>query len=78
VGYGRSSIPPLECEFPEDLDVTIGFLKIYFTTEVVDLSHVPQKSPFGPVKRGLVLSRPKIKPVWGTVVIPVILQKRKM
>ncbi|KAJ2926834.1 hypothetical protein H1R20_g10256, partial [Candolleomyces eurysporus] len=46
IGYGDSSIPPFECDVPQGLDLTIGFLKFYFTSEVVDLSHVPQVSPF--------------------------------
>jgi hypothetical protein len=59
------------------LDLTIGFLKFYFTSEVTNLSHIPQPSPFSSV-RGFQLAdnRPK-KPVWGTILIPVIQRKRK-
>ncbi|KAJ2921480.1 hypothetical protein H1R20_g15619, partial [Candolleomyces eurysporus] len=84
IGHGNSSIPPFECRIPEGLDLTIGFLKIYFINEVVDLSHVPQITPFSVSEtptggmlqsRGIKVVR-KRSPVWGTVLIPVI-QKPK-
>ncbi|RXW17048.1 hypothetical protein EST38_g8799 [Candolleomyces aberdarensis] len=72
IGYGPLGIPPLECDIPEGLDLTIGFLKFYFTNQVVDLSHVPQLSPFtstrGFKNSGMV--NKKSDPVWGTVLIP--------
>ncbi|RXW17707.1 hypothetical protein EST38_g8147 [Candolleomyces aberdarensis] len=56
----------------EDVEqTTIGFFKFYFTSEVVDLSHIPQLSPFSDV-RGFTFSRERGKPVWGIVLIPVI------
>ncbi|KAJ2926726.1 hypothetical protein H1R20_g10359, partial [Candolleomyces eurysporus] len=61
-----------ELSVKEDVEqTTIGFFKFYFTSEVVDLSHIPQSSPFSDV-RGLTTARKKEKPVWGTVLIPVI------
>ncbi|KAJ2922365.1 hypothetical protein H1R20_g14743, partial [Candolleomyces eurysporus] len=86
IGYGNSSIPPFECGVPEGLDLTIGFLKVYFVNEVVDLSHVPQITPFSEMRTGGVTasaSRGRVRAqfhrrlaVWGTILIPVI-QKRK-
>jgi hypothetical protein len=78
IGYGDSEVPPIQSSIAEGLNVTIGYLKFYFTSRVVDLSHVPQQSPFLG-SRGLETSRKDVgkgePPVWGTVRIPVI-QKR--
>ncbi|KAJ2921276.1 hypothetical protein H1R20_g15820, partial [Candolleomyces eurysporus] len=61
-----------ELSVKEDVEqTTIGFFKFYFTSEVVDLSHIPQSSPFSDT-RGLNPSPVRQKPVWGTVLIPVI------
>ncbi|RXW11756.1 hypothetical protein EST38_g14099 [Candolleomyces aberdarensis] len=61
-----------ELSVKEDVEqTTIGFFKFYFTSEVVDLSHIPQSSPFSDV-RGLNIAPVRQKPVWGTVLIPVI------
>jgi hypothetical protein len=79
IGYGDSGIPPIECYVPKDLDVTIGFLKFYFTSEVVDLSHVPQISPFTDTRSIRLTPEGKKKndPVWGTILIPVIQKRTK-
>ncbi|KAJ2922355.1 hypothetical protein H1R20_g14729, partial [Candolleomyces eurysporus] len=83
IGYGDSSIPPFECGVPQGLDLTIGFLKVYFTSQAVDLSHVPQTTPFSETRmggmmesRGFIPPAPSARVVCGTVLIPVI-QKRK-
>ncbi|RXW22833.1 hypothetical protein EST38_g3034 [Candolleomyces aberdarensis] len=83
IGYGKSSIPPFECGVPEGLDLTTGFLKVYFTSKAVDLSHVPQTTPFSETRtggmmelRGFTPPPPSPQAICGTVLIPVI-QKRK-
>ncbi|RXW20807.1 hypothetical protein EST38_g5035 [Candolleomyces aberdarensis] len=78
IGYGDSSTPPFESDIAEDSDLTIGFLKFYFASEVINLSHIPQTNPFIPT-RGLKIAVKKPIPslaVYGTVLIPVI-QRRK-
>ncbi|KAJ2915855.1 hypothetical protein MD484_g4547, partial [Candolleomyces efflorescens] len=77
IGYGSSGVPPIETAIPGNLNVTIGFLKFYFTSEAVDLSHVPQKSPFSETRsmKQTPEGQKKDGPVWGTILIPVI-QKR--
>ncbi|KAJ2915864.1 hypothetical protein MD484_g4548, partial [Candolleomyces efflorescens] len=82
IGYGDLGVPPLQCDVPKGLDVTIGFLKFYFTNteEVIDLSHVPQSSPFvetRTLKPAEEVRRKDEPPVWGTILIPVIQKRRK-
>jgi hypothetical protein len=78
IGYEGSSVLPFESDVRKGLNLTIGFLKFYFTSDVIDLSHIPQKSPFTNTKsldntRGLKPSQRKPHPpVQGTVLIPLI------
>jgi hypothetical protein len=70
-----SSISPFESYIPEGLDLTTGFLKFYFTSEAIDLSHIPQINPFDST-RGIRNSTNKTpQTVWGTVLIPLIQRK---
>lgn len=73
MGFGRLGIPPFECYIPEGLDIDLGFLKFYFTEEAVDLSHIPQVTPFT-ATRGLKPSMDR-KNVWGTILIPVVMKR---
>ncbi|KAF5341816.1 hypothetical protein D9611_001450 [Ephemerocybe angulata] len=73
MGYGRLGIPPFQCDVPGGLDLAVGFLKFYFTEEPVDLSHIPQISPFTGT-RGVAPSMDRKNPAWGTVIIPVVLK----
>ncbi|KAJ2926775.1 hypothetical protein H1R20_g10308, partial [Candolleomyces eurysporus] len=75
IGYGDSNAPPFEAFIAEGLDLTFGVLKFYFASEVVDLSHIPQKTPFYGA-RGFRIAKRSNKRVWGTVLIPFI-QRRK-
>jgi hypothetical protein len=83
LGYGDLGVPPFGCDIPEGLDVTIGFLKFYFTNtvEVIDLSHVPQLSPFSEPRalkpKAEVPRSHELPPVWGTILIPVIQKRMK-
>lgn len=59
----------------EGLDISLGFLKFYFTDGSIDLSQIEQDSPFDSSEtRGL---KPSIdrKDVWGTVLIPVVTKR---
>ncbi|TFK16678.1 hypothetical protein FA15DRAFT_683684 [Coprinopsis marcescibilis] len=71
VGYGPLGIPPITCELPDGVDVAAGFFKFWITTEPVDLSHVPQTTPFAGIRS---VDQPlrQLPPTWGTVLIPVI------
>ena len=46
IGYGAGGDVPYIYSLRENQDIDIGHLKLFLSTEYVDLSHVPQHSPF--------------------------------
>ena len=71
IGYGHSGYPPVSFTVAEGLDFEVGFLKVYLTTESVDLSYIQQDTPFV-VSRHMVQHKPKPKSAWTDVIIPII------
>ncbi|KAK0187313.1 caspase domain-containing protein [Armillaria mellea] len=72
IGYGASGTVPHVYTLREGQDVDVGFLKLFFSTEYIDLSGVVQNSPFDddrqsggpPVRKSLYL--------WHTMCVPVV------
>ena len=52
VGYGDSGWPPHTFYLREGQKVDVGILKLFLSRKEVNLSHVPQSSPFAPVGGG--------------------------
>lgn len=74
IGYGSSATQPRAYGLNDGEDFDVGFLKMFFTTQPVDLSDIPQRSPF--IGGRADVARKKAPPQkWGTRLIPVI-QKR--
>ena len=71
IGYGHSGYPPVSFTVAEGLDFEVGFLKVYLTTESVDLSYIQQDTPFV-VSRHMVQHKPKPKSAWTDIIIPII------
>ncbi|KAH6909146.1 caspase domain-containing protein [Coprinopsis sp. MPI-PUGE-AT-0042] len=74
IGYGPSAMGTSPISFvpiPQGLDASAGFFKFYFSTELLDLSHVPQTSPFHDT-RSIDRVSQKPRPTWGTITLPVI------
>ncbi|KAI0345835.1 hypothetical protein BDW22DRAFT_918043 [Trametopsis cervina] len=46
IGYGDNQVPPFAYRLQDGLDLDVGFTKIFFSPEYVDLSHFVQPSPF--------------------------------
>ncbi|KAI0345841.1 hypothetical protein BDW22DRAFT_918739 [Trametopsis cervina] len=46
IGYGDNQVPPFAYRLQDGLDLDVGFAKIFFSPEYVDLSHFVQPSPF--------------------------------
>jgi hypothetical protein len=46
IGYGCGGSGPFRHFLRDGEDIAIGFLKLFLTTEPVDLSNIPQSSPF--------------------------------
>ncbi|KAF9474968.1 hypothetical protein BDN70DRAFT_936259 [Pholiota conissans] len=78
IGYGSAGYPAVSFEIAKELDVDVGFLKIYLSTQPVNMAYVPQKSPFVQ-PRGIKEHQPTKRPVpsWTDIVIPVIQSCRR-
>jgi hypothetical protein len=76
LGYGSSGAPPLKFTLREGQDVDVGFIKLFVSTEQMDLSTVNCKSPFEN-GRPLVKNNEDAKPpsLWDTILLTVILRK---
>jgi hypothetical protein len=81
IGYGSRNVEPWGYSVSEGLDVEVGFLKFFISTERLDVSSIAQPSPFsedgqklgtyrGPWKR-----KAKLASFWDTVVIPVVIRR---
>lgn len=71
IGYGDSGYPAVSFNIADGLDLEVCFLKVYLTTESVDLSYIKQDTPFV-VSRHMVQHKPKPKAAWADIVIPII------
>jgi len=77
IGYGTLGIPSISPTMDDSLSLTIGFLKLYFTTEHVNFYHIIQDSPFEKSgTRGFKQKKKVEEPQWGTVLIPVVQSRR--
>ena len=71
IGYGDGGGVPYCYFLRENQNIDVGYLKLFLSTDHVDLSHVPQPSPFvlhrdiGPVTDKTTLT-------WDTILIPVV------
>ncbi|KAH7921880.1 hypothetical protein BV22DRAFT_1049294 [Leucogyrophana mollusca] len=76
IGYGDSGTPPQELRFRDPGQTfDLGFLKIYISTVAVNLSHIPQETPFGINRRRFKSSPIGVPPIWHTILIPVRLRR---
>jgi hypothetical protein len=72
IGYGSGGARPLGYCLLDGQDIDVGFLKLFFSTEKVDLSSIPQDSPFDKHARKakqMVVKPPKL---WHTTLIKII------
>jgi len=81
-GYGCNGGGPFTFELKEGQNTDIFYLKMFLSTEPIDLDHIEQSSPFDPSEdsnsdeqnRGMkrVTQEPMVLPSWDTVLIPII------
>jgi hypothetical protein len=78
IGFGTSAAgyPPRTFPIKSNSDIDVGFLKIYLSTESVDLSYLPQDSPFSST-RSITPYVFKSGPHWNGIVIPMIVRRRQ-
>lgn len=77
IGYGAGGTQPLSYSLGNEQNIDVGFIKIFTSTEQVDLSAVPQPSPFPRSNRGV--GSPKSKPPrkqWNTTLITIAQRKQ--
>ncbi|KIM28590.1 hypothetical protein M408DRAFT_137083 [Serendipita vermifera MAFF 305830] len=72
LGYGAGGGLPFTYSLRDGQDIDVGFIKIFLSTEQVDLSVVPQKSPFSKdYPRGVDISE-KPRGLWETILITIV------
>ena len=75
IGYGAGGGIPYVYYLRDGQDIDVGYLKLFLFTQHVDLSHVPQNSPFAQVSPFGVCHHNKTVetiPIWDTILIPII------
>ncbi|KAA1472305.1 hypothetical protein DENSPDRAFT_897123 [Dentipellis sp. KUC8613] len=77
IGYGSGGAAPYEYYLADGQDIDVGFLKLFLSSEPVDLSHVPQASPFSEGRAGKP-STVKTEAVWDTILVPIIQHKEPL
>lgn len=74
IGYGEKVAPPQTFVLDEGQIVDVGTIKLFLSTEHVDLNHIPQEYPFA--GRAVGIWRPQYR-LWVTVCIPIVLERRE-
>ena len=73
IGYGAAGSAPYTYYLRPGQDVDVGFLKLFLTTEYVDLSCVTQESSFRTVTQPRTdMEVQSTAPLWGTVMVTVV------
>ncbi|KAI0317872.1 caspase domain-containing protein [Amylostereum chailletii] len=71
IGYGSGGAAPYKYFLREGQTLDVGFIKLFLSTEPIDLSSVPQLSPF-PGSRASSSSYKRPPPRWDAVTIAVV------
>ncbi|KAK0234529.1 hypothetical protein EDD85DRAFT_922629 [Armillaria nabsnona] len=74
IGYGASGTVPHMYTLRDGQDVDVGFLKLFYSTEYLDLSGIVQGSPFN-IIRSAKRAVPDSKYLWDSMCVAVV-QKR--
>ncbi len=71
IGYGASGTVPHMYTLREGQDVDVGFLKLFISTEYMDLSGIVQGSPFN-IIRGAQRAAPESRYMWDSMCVAVV------
>jgi hypothetical protein len=72
LGYGSGGIDPFTYRLEDDTDIDVGYLVFFIASENVNLSTIPQKTPFeGPGRKSVRLA-PPAKPIYGSILVPIV------
>ena len=74
IGWGAAGYDPLYCDLDEGEENNVEFLKIYLSTEPVNLTYLPQGSPFkfSEAARGMKKYHQQPPKSWTDLVIPIV------
>ena len=79
LGYGSGDEAPFVYTINKSQDLEVGFLKLFLSTEYVDLLHIPQLSPFTsicPIYNAELLPLALTSTLmWNTITVTVVLHK---
>ncbi|KAK0234493.1 caspase domain-containing protein [Armillaria nabsnona] len=75
IGYGTSGMVPHMYTLRKGQNVDVGFLKIFFLTEYMDLSGVIQRLPFEDVRHDVERRAKTPRYLWHTMCVPVVQTK---
>ena len=62
---------PLKNDRNQYMDMDVGFLKLFISTEAIELSHIPQLSPFQTIRSSGLWSE-RWNGIWDTILVPII------
>lgn len=71
VGYGSTGARPFKFNLEEKQNLDVGFIKLFLSTRPIDLSGIPQETPFGHNRLTSVVGR-KAQPHWDSVLISMV------
>ncbi len=74
IGYGASGTVPHMYTLREGQDVDVGFLKLFFSTQYIDLSGIVQESPFTESRWGT-RATPESRRLWDSMCVAVVQEK---
>ena len=72
IGFGAGGSQPQTFYLPDGLDVDVTYLKVFLTSEPVDLSYVEQVSPFQDMGRASKSVKRAPRAVWDTVLAAIV------
>lgn len=72
IGYGSGGHLPQMYYMREGQDMDIGYLKLFISTQRVDLSHIEQKSPFKDAVRGGKPVKHTLYEGWDSILVPIV------
>ncbi|KAA1472307.1 hypothetical protein DENSPDRAFT_173021 [Dentipellis sp. KUC8613] len=76
IGFGAGGSVPYSYFLRDGQDVDVGFLKLFLSTEQVDLAHLVQRSPFEE-GRGGQPAPVRTTPIWDTILVSVVQRRGK-
>jgi hypothetical protein len=71
VGYGSTGTRPFKFNLEEDQNLDVGYIKLFLSTRPIDLSGIPQETPFGYNRFTSVVGR-KVQPHWDSILISMV------